>query len=56
MCKVLIDLEKIIGTRSIQNINELGLRLKQNLQEFIGECECTDDFILMIIATESRGP
>jgi hypothetical protein len=30
--------------------------LKQNLQEFIGECECTDDFILMIIATESRGP
>ncbi len=35
-----------------QNANELGLALKKNAQDFLGECEFTDDFTLIIIETE----
>ena len=35
-----------------QNAVELGLALKQDLHDFLGECEFTDDFTLMIVETE----
>ncbi|MBC8287179.1 MAG: SpoIIE family protein phosphatase [Nitrospinae bacterium] len=35
-----------------QNADELGLALKQNLQNFLGECEFTDDFTLVIVEVE----
>ena len=46
-----------LGKKSLElgqslNANELGLALKQNLQDFLGECEFTDDFTLMIVETE----
>jgi len=36
-----------------QNANELGLALKQNLRDFLGECEFTDDFTLVIVESEA---
>lgn len=46
-----------LGKKSLElgqslNANELGLTLKQNLQDFLGECEFTDDFTLMIVEIE----
>jgi hypothetical protein len=46
-----------LGKKSLElgqslNANELGLALKQNLHDFLGECEFTDDFTLMIVETE----
>ena len=35
-----------------QNAVELGMALKQDLHDFLGECEFTDDFTLMIVETE----
>ncbi len=32
-----------------QNANELRLALKKNVQDFLGECEFTDDFTLVIV-------
>ena len=46
-----------LGKKSLElgqsrNAHELGLALKQNLHDFLGECEFTDDFTLMIVETE----
>ena len=47
-----------LGKKSLElgqslNADELGLALKQNLQNFLGECEFTDDFTLVIVEVES---
>ena len=46
-----------LGKKSLElgqskNAVELGLALKQDLHDFLGECEFTDDFTLMIVETE----
>lgn len=46
-----------LGKKSLElgqsrNANELGLALKQDLQDFLGECEFIDDFTLMVVETE----
>ncbi len=41
--------KKSLGLGQSQNANELGLALKKNAQDFLGECEFSDDFTLVIV-------
>ena len=56
MCGLNLLGKKLLEFDQSQNTNVCGLPLKQNLKEFLGEFEFTDNFTLIIIETESGGP